>query len=579
MTASPRSIRVLPQSMINKIAAGEVIERPASVVKELVENAVDAGATRIDVLIEQGGADLIRIVDNGCGIRPDQLELALSPHATSKIVEADDLFKILTFGFRGEALASIAEISQMTVKSRVENSNEGSEIQSNGGQRTVPIPCGMPVGTQIEVRNLFFNTPVRRKYMKSATTEFGHVAETFVRLALPQPGIHFTLRHAGRVVHDLPPERQRQPFMLSRVRQLFGEEVAKEMIAIESRPSSIVKVHGLVSHPNHSRANNRMQYFFLNGRFIRDKALQHALMEAYRGILTVGRFPLAFLHVELPPDHFDVNVHPTKMEVRFLDSNKVYSGFLGAIRDKFLSTDLHGRFSASASKSVPSSSHADATDPRSAMEGASTAEVAESKIKGTVQDWINRENDTDRVKHAPSGLPKSGHSATAPSYRSTAGLSLHALPSYGLPPHDFGQPKTAPISSDRMAYSPQGKIVVQMHDRYLVMETAAIGNHSQRIDEGVVFEGFLRLEIFFDIAQIEQNRFLRIYPDNPAGARLVRLAFDVGSLERNRVDVFRSIEELQALLPKPREMLFADGFNRAAGKRAANAALRLLIRA
>ncbi|MDR0870682.1 MAG: DNA mismatch repair endonuclease MutL, partial [Planctomycetaceae bacterium] len=186
-------IRTLPQSMVNKIAAGEVIERPASVVKELVENSIDAGSTRIDINIENGGANLIRIADNGSGIAADELILAVSPHSTGKIADADDLFKILTFGFRGEALASVAEISQMSLKSRTADSNEGKELRITGGQPGGIVPCGMPVGTQIEVRNLFFNTPVRRKYLKSTVTEFGHITESFVRLALPLPQIHFTL--------------------------------------------------------------------------------------------------------------------------------------------------------------------------------------------------------------------------------------------------------------------------------------------------------------------------------------------------------------------------------------------------
>ena len=333
------TIRLLSQSMINKIAAGEVIERPASVVKELVENSIDAEATRIDIAVENGGSNLIRIVDNGHGIESDQLELALSPHATSKLTNVDDLFRIFSFGFRGEALASVAEISQLTVKSRTNNNHEGAMIQTGGGDRSDITPCGMPVGTQMEVRNLFFNTPVRRRYLKSVTTEFGHVSETLIRLALPQPNIHFTLKHNGRMVYELLPTED----PLARIRQVFGDDTVRDMIAVESPQSAIVRVSGYVSHPSQHRANNRMQYFFLNRRFIKDRALQHALNEAYRGLLVSGRFPLAFLHVELPPEMFDVNVHPTKMEVRFLDSNRVYTGFLGVIREKFLQSDLRNK--------------------------------------------------------------------------------------------------------------------------------------------------------------------------------------------------------------------------------------------
>ncbi|MDR1493888.1 MAG: DNA mismatch repair endonuclease MutL [Planctomycetaceae bacterium] len=331
-------IHQLSISMINKIAAGEVIERPASVIKELVENSVDAGATRIDVSVDKGGTELIRIVDNGCGIEAEQLPLALSSHATSKISDPNDLFQIRTFGFRGEALASIAEISQMVVRSRTPECREGAEIRSDGGAVSSVNPCGHPIGTSIEIRNLFFNTPVRRKYLRSNQTELGHVTETFLRLVIPHPNIHFTLRHNDRTIHDLPPNSNG----IERIAKLFGKEIASDLIAVESRRGNF-SVSGHVAHPNHSRSNNRLQYFFLNRRHIRDRALQHALTEAYRGLLTVGRFPIAFLHVEIPPDQVDVNVHPTKMEVRFLDSTAVYGHFLSAIRERFLTADLISR--------------------------------------------------------------------------------------------------------------------------------------------------------------------------------------------------------------------------------------------
>jgi DNA mismatch repair protein MutL len=324
--------------MINKIAAGEVIERPASVIKELVENSIDAGATRIDVAVDKGGTELIRIVDNGCGIEAEQLPLALSSHATSKIFDPNDLFQICTFGFRGEAIASIAEISQMLIRSRTPESHEGAEIRSDGGVVSSVNPCGHPPGTSIEIRNLFFNTPVRRKYLRSNQTELGHVTETFLRLVIPHPNIHFTLQHNDRTIYDLPPNSDG----IERIAKLFGKEIASDLITVESRRGNF-SVSGYVAHPNHSRSNNRLQYFFLNHRHIRDRALQHALTEAYRGLLTVGRFPIAFLHVEIPPDQVDVNVHPTKMEVRFLDSTAVYGHFLSAIRERFLTADLVSR--------------------------------------------------------------------------------------------------------------------------------------------------------------------------------------------------------------------------------------------
>ena len=331
-------IRQLPSSVVNKIAAGEVIERPASVVKELLENAVDAGARRIDVSLGQGGTDLVRVVDDGCGIAAEDLPLAVASHATSKITTADDLFQVATLGFRGEALASIAEVSHLTLRSRAIGADGGHELEVVGGIRRDVVPCGCPVGTAIEVRNLFYNTPVRRKFLRASQTEIGHCTEAFTRIALAQPQIHFTLRHNDKTLFDLPPVSAWR----DRILALVGRELESSLIPLDNRDGD-VRLLGFVADPEHSRANNRQQYLLLNGRFIRDRALQHALGEAYRGLLLGGRFPIAFLRLEAPASAVDVNVHPTKLEVRFADSGRIYALVLGTIRKKFLATDLTAR--------------------------------------------------------------------------------------------------------------------------------------------------------------------------------------------------------------------------------------------
>ncbi len=325
----------LPRAVINKIAAGEVIERPASVVKELMENAVDAGSSRIDVLVELGGSQLIRVADNGCGISQDQLELAVASHATSKILDADDLFHVDTLGFRGEALASIAEISQFQLRSRTDQADAGAELEVVGGDKRPLVPCGCPAGTAIEVRNLFYNTPVRRKFLRTTQTEMGHVSEAFTRIALAHPQIHFSLRHNQKQLHDLPPVDH----WSKRIGHFFGRELAENLLWVESEADG-VKVSGYVANPTFSRSHNRMQYLFLNGRHIRDRSLQHALGEAYRGLLLSGRQPIAFLRLDMPAEAVDVNVHPTKLEVRFRDGRQLYSQLLGTIRNMFLATDL-----------------------------------------------------------------------------------------------------------------------------------------------------------------------------------------------------------------------------------------------
>ena len=331
-------IRQLSPSVINKIAAGEVIERPASVVKELMENSVDAGALRVDVTVAQGGTESIRIVDNGCGIRPDQMMMAIASHATSKIEDAEDLFNVETLGFRGEALASIAEVSQMTVRSCADGATEGAELEINGGKAEPVKPCGCPVGTSIEVRNLFFNTPVRRRFMKANQTEMGHITEAFTRLALVHPNVHFKLQHNGRVTQDLPSADNWK----DRIAHFYGKDLADALIWVESEEEGI-RLSGFVADPVFNRSHTRMQYLFLNGRHIRDRSLQHALGEAYRGLLLTGRYPIAFLKLDMPAHLVDVNVHPTKLEVRFQDARKLYSQLLSTIRNKFLSTDLTAR--------------------------------------------------------------------------------------------------------------------------------------------------------------------------------------------------------------------------------------------
>lgn len=328
-------IHELSPHVVNKIAAGEVIERPASVVKELLENSVDALATRIDVDIAEGGLELIRVVDDGEGIHPDDLPLAVASHATSKLSEADDLFRVQTLGFRGEALASIAEVSRFKIRSRAHDVDTGAEIEASFGVRGPVRPCGAPAGTAIEVRDLFANTPVRRKFLKQPATELSHVTEQFTKIALAHPRLHLVLRHNERPIYELPAAEK----LLDRIGLFFGTDLARHLIWVESEFEQ-VRLWGYVAHPSQSKATRKGQYLFLNGRWIQDRSLQHALGEAYRGLLMVGRNPMTFLFLEMPADLVDVNVHPTKSEVRFRESQKLYRQLLSTIRTKFLGMNL-----------------------------------------------------------------------------------------------------------------------------------------------------------------------------------------------------------------------------------------------
>lgn len=333
-------IQQLDHHVINKIAAGEVIERPASVVKELLENSIDALATRVDIDIAAGGTELIRLVDNGEGIHPDDLLLAVSSHATSKLRNADDLFHVQTMGFRGEALASIAEVSRFRLRTRQEEFPTGAEIVVDAGDVQPIVTCGCPVGTTIEVRDLFCNLPVRRKFLRQAATEFGHISEQFTRIALANSRVHLVLRHNDRTVYELPATDR----LLERIELFFGGELAGQLIAVEAEFKGS-RLWGYIGHPSESRSTRKGQYLFLNGRWIQDRSLQHALTEAYRGLLMVGRNPITFLFLETPADSVDVNVHPTKAEVRFRDSQTLYRLVLSTIRNRFLGMDLNSSLS------------------------------------------------------------------------------------------------------------------------------------------------------------------------------------------------------------------------------------------
>lgn len=328
-------IHQLPPSVVTKIAAGEVIERPASVVKELLENAVDAGSTRIDVEVEQGGVELIRVVDNGCGIDPEDLALAFSSHATSKLTSADDLFRVRTLGFRGEALASIGGVAQVRLQSRPPDQPCGAELSCQGGELApVRVWNGSP-GTRIEVRHLFYNTPVRRKFLRTTATEMGHISEAFTRLALAHPTLHLTLTHNAKMVYEVPATAG----LFDRLALFFGDEVANQLYRIET-PEAPIRLHGYVGDPACERGNAKMQYLFVNGRWIRDRSLGHATQEAYRGLLMTGRYAVTFLFLDLPPDVVDVNVHPTKAEVRFRDAHGLYHLVLTTIRERLQRANL-----------------------------------------------------------------------------------------------------------------------------------------------------------------------------------------------------------------------------------------------
>ena len=336
-------IHQLPMSVVNRIAAGEVVERPASVVKELLENALDAAPARIDVALEQGGIGLVRVVDDGGGIEAADLPLAVTAHATSKLRVAEDLERIGTLGFRGEALASIGEVSRLVIRSRIPDGT-GATITVDGGNVGDVMPDGCAVGTTVEVHQLFGNVPARRAFLRAAQTEWSHASDAFVRTALAHPGVALSLSHSsssadkGRRVHDLPATDAWR----TRIADLFGPALGDRLIEVEADDGE-VSVHGFVGRPEDDMASTRLQYLFVGGRPFRDRSILHAVQEAYRGLLLSGRQPIVFLSFDLPPEAVDVNVHPAKMEVRFREPSRLYRLVLASLRSRFLAGNVTTR--------------------------------------------------------------------------------------------------------------------------------------------------------------------------------------------------------------------------------------------
>ncbi len=324
-------IRRLPESVVNRIAAGEVVERPASAVKELVENAIDAGARQIDIRLEDGGRSLILVTDDGSGMDRDELRLAAERHATSKL-EDDDLTRIATLGFRGEALPSIAAVSRLRLTSRRADGESGWRLMISGGVVGELVPAGLPIGTEVEVRDLFYATPARLKFLKGKRTEFGHALEIVKRLALAHPEIGFTLADGPRAAIRLrPAPGDLFSAQSGRIAAVMGRDFAENTVSVVAEREG-VKLSGLVSLPTYNRASGVAQFFIVNGRPVRDKLFVGAVRGAYADLLARDRHPSVVLYVELPPDEVDVNVHPAKTEVRFRDGGLVRGLIVGAIK-------------------------------------------------------------------------------------------------------------------------------------------------------------------------------------------------------------------------------------------------------
>jgi DNA mismatch repair protein MutL len=424
----PPAIHLLPDLLISQIAAGEVVERPASVLKELLENALDAGSAAIQIQLEEGGVKLIRVSDDGSGIAKDELALALTRHATSKIASLDDLERVATLGFRGEALASVASVARLTLTSRQAGSSHAWRLHAEAA--ATPEPAALAAGTVVEMRDLYYNTPARRKFLKSEATEFAHCADALKRVALAHPAVAFTLSHNGRVSLHLARSDAR-----GRAGAILGDDFLAESRAVDTGAGPL-RVFGHCALPAHSRARSDAQYCYVNGRFVRDKLLSHALREAYQDMLHGSRYPAYCLFLEIDPASVDANVHPAKTEVRFRDSRAVHQFVFHAVQR-----------SLSGSQSAASSA--------SSTPITSVAQPALETARPSFGNWAPRQESLRVAEAATSAYYSFSQSAQAASVPGPA-------PTTGdIPPLGYALAQLHGIYI--LAQNAQGLVVIDMH--------------------------------------------------------------------------------------------------------------------
>jgi DNA mismatch repair protein MutL len=490
---SPLPIQLLSDSLISQIAAGEVIERPASVVKELVENALDAGARRIDVEVERGGCGSIRVRDDGIGIDPSEIGLALTRHATSKIASLEDLEQVSTLGFRGEALPSIASVSRLSLISRSGQGTHAWSIEARDGELGAPVPASHGQGTSVEVRDLFFNVPARRKFLRAENTEYQHIVRMLERMALSRFDVAFTLVHNGKNIWTLPAATSNLE-RLGRVARICGEDFAAHVIELRHDTESL-RLSGWLALPTFSRSQPDLQFSFLNGRFVRDKVLVGAARLAYRDVLFHGRFCAYLLYLEMDPRWVDVNAHPQKLEVRFRDSRRVHD-FLFRTLEKVLAET---RPSAESAGSAP----ADWLTGASRFGGAAGPTQARFMLPEATQ-RASADAYRGYVNSGPAGVGEDWPAAGA-----LSGNGAHDVRSHEAGLHDTGSPDSgshvpgSPVPGSHVQGShvpgsgeaPLGYAIAQLHGVYILAQSAdgmvLVDMHAAH--ERIMYEGMKKL--------------------------------------------------------------------------------------
>jgi DNA mismatch repair protein MutL len=482
------------------------------VIKELVENSLDAGARRIEIAVEQGGRKAIRVTDDGRGMDGLDLALSIASHATSKIRSEEDLFNIRTMGFRGEALASIASVAQLRLISRPADNEEAHELRVSGGKMEPITAAAAPPGTTVEVRELFFNVPARQKFLRTAQTEMGHITEQLARIALVHPEVEFRLTHNGRLIHHLRPTEQ----MRSRISDFYGKELADNLMEV-GREERGVTMHGLAGRPVDSRSSGKWQYVFLNGRYIRDRSVTAAVREAYRGLIDPNRHPVIFLSITVNPNEVDVNVHPTKAEVRWKEANRIYSQVLSVLRDRFLNEDFSQTFKfKSGNKPAPM--------PGQYADGPSNeeAEMRRQEVRRSIADFfknakpqVGRQSSPQPVsfkQNYPSGGGHSGATDRPPNF--TPGNDFPSITRSAAQNMPSTEEQTreerdnaSETSGEEQELTDIPRHAMQIHNSYLVAETdegvTIIDQHA--LHERVLFEQLSRQ---FSNGPLESQRLL-----------------------------------------------------------------------
>ena len=496
-------IQLLPDAVANQIAAGEVIQRPASVVKELVENALDAGATEITVNIKDAGKTLIQITDNGCGMSPTDARMAFERHATSKIRNANDLFCIRTMGFRGEALASIAAIADVELRTKRMEDELGTFIHIVGSELKTQEPAGLNNGTNFMIKNLFFNVPARRKFLKANSTELRHIIWEIQRVALPHPDLKFSLIHNGTSVYELPASNHRK-----RIVDVFGKSLNQSLVSVKEE-TSIVKIHGFIGQPKYARKTMGEQFFFVNGRYMRHPGFHKAVSQAYEQLLPPDTFPSYFLFLDLDPGEIDINVHPTKTEIKFENERDIWPIVHAAVRESL------GKHNVVPSIDFDQSGSIDIPVPKKSAEGIRFPDIQ-----------INPDYNPFNTEQSGSG----GSWSQPTTYREKRNLEnwedLYSGAQLKLKPEEEKEPEPSPREDDLYASSREqfsGKKVMQLKQRYILtpVKSGLMVIDQKRAHERILFEQFMEV-LKSDSVASQQQLFPQTIELNPADAAILR---------------------------------------------------------